>query len=498
MRRAFLTPLASLLVVLTMSGEVLAQADTPATPGAGEQTAPGTPGQQAAPATPGAPTGAQGTPVTPTGGAVQAIPTTPTAPVTPPAPTGAAAGEQNAPAGQAAPAAPEQPVAPAGANTTAPDQPANVPTGVDVPGDTPGAVVKDEGSQTGEVLQDFVRTSEFIVTGGGTVWLPEQSSVIAPDVDWMFDVVMWLSVISFLGITIAVVYFVWKYRARPGHKTQPSPHHNDVMETVWTVIPSIICVGLFLGGWRGYVDMTTPPKHALEIQVTARKWSWEFTHPNGVKDSVLHVPAGRSVRLVMKSEDVLHSFFVPKFRVKQDVLPRRYTQVWFKAETPTVSREQELQSVELNDTNKALVPRQLGHRLFCTEYCGTDHSLMKTRVVVHNPGGYDNYLAFMKEVQDAAPPVERGQAVYSRLCVACHTIDGTVRIGPSFKGIWGETHNFVDGSTATVDENYVRDSILNPQAKIRQGFPPSMPSFQGQLSDKEIVGVIEYLKSLKE
>jgi cytochrome c oxidase subunit II len=437
MKRAFLTPLASLLVVLTMSGEVLAQADTPATPGAGEQ-------------------------------AVQATPTTPAAPD----------------------------IAPAGANTTAPDQPANVPTTPDQLGDTPAAVVKDEGSQTGEVLQDFVRTSEYVTETGGGVWLPAQSSVIATDVDWMFDVVMWLSVFSFAGITIAVVVFVWKYRARPGHKTQPSPHHNDVMETVWTVIPSIICVGLFLGGWRGYVDMTTPPKHALEIQVIARKWSWEFIHPNGVKDSVLHVPAGRSVRLVMKSEDVLHSFFVPQFRVKQDVLPRRYTQVWFKAEKPTVIAE--LQNVEVNDVNKDLVRRQVGHRLFCTEYCGTDHSLMKTRVVVHNPGGYDNYLAFMKEVQDAAPPVERGKAVYERLCVACHTLDGTIRVGPSFKGIWGETHNFVDGSNATVDENYVRDSILNPQARVRQGFPPSMPSFQGQLSDKEIAGVIEYLKSLKE
>lgn len=480
MKRAFLTPLASLLVVLTMSGEVLAQADTPATPGAGEQTAPGTPanpgaGEQAAP----------GTPATPGAGeqAAQATPTTP------------AAAEQAVQA-TPTPAAPD--VAPAGANTTAPDQPANVPTTPDALGDTPAAVVKDEGSQTGEVLQDFVRTSEYVTETGGGVWLPAQSSVIATDVNWMFDVVMWLSVFCFAGITIAVVVFVWKYRARPGHKTQPSPHHNDVMETVWTVIPSIICVGLFLGGWRGYVNMTTPPKHALEIQVIARKWSWEFIHPNGVKDSVLHVPAGRSVRLVMKSEDVLHSFFVPQFRVKQDVLPRRYTQVWFKAETPTVRPDQELQNIEVNDVNKDLVRRQIGHRLFCTEYCGTDHSMMKTRVIVHNPGGYDNYLAFNKEVQDAAPPVERGKAVYERLCVACHTLDGTIRVGPSFKGIWGETHNFVDGSNATVDENYVRDSILNPQAKVRQGFPPSMPSFQGQLSDKEIAGVIEYLKSLKE
>lgn len=362
-----------------------------------------------------------------------------------------------------------------------------------VTGQVPG-----QASDPATAGEDFVRTAELITPTGGTVWLPEQASVTAENVDFMFDAVMWLSVICFAGITFAVVYFVWKYRARPGHKVQPSSHHNDVVETIWTVIPSLICVALFVGGWRGYVDLVTPPKHALEIHVTARKWSWEFTYPNGVKDSVLHVPAGRSVRMIMKSEDVIHSFFVPAFRVKQDVLPRRYTNIWFKAEEPTVSADQELRSVELNDANRNILLRQTGHRLYCAEYCGTDHSQMKTRVVVHNPGGYDNYLAFKKEESDNMSPVERGQDVHARLCFACHTVDGSTKVGPSFKGIFGETHNFTDGSTAVVDENYVRDSILNPQARVRQGFPPSMPSFQGQLSDKEIMGVIEYIKSLKE
>jgi cytochrome c oxidase subunit 2 len=419
---------------------------------------------------------------------------------TPAPPATAPAGGQAAAPGTGM-AGGEQAVAPA--SGTAPGEQANVPAGPaaaapDPMGDTAGKVPVQVGEQIAEVGQDYVRTAEYLAPSGGTVWLPEQASVTAHNTDWMFNAVYWLSVVSFLGIAIAVVYFVWKFRARPGHKAQPSVHHNDVIETIWTVIPSLICVGLFVGGWRGFVDMTTPPKHALEIQVTARKWSWEFTHPNGVKDSVLHVPAGRSVRLIMKSEDVLHSFFVPTFRVKQDVLPRRYTNVWFKAEEPTVAAEQELQNVEINDANRDRVRKQIGHRLFCTEYCGTDHSQMKTRVVVHNPGGYDNYLAFKKEEQDAMPPVQRGQDVFDRLCVACHTADGTTKIGPSFKGIWGETHTFTDGSTATVDENYVRDSLITPQAKIRQGFPPSMPSFQGQLSDKEIAGVIEYIKSLKE
>lgn len=345
---------------------------------------------------------------------------------------------------------------------------------------------------------DYARSDEYLTPAGGTVWLPNQASVTAEGVDFLFDAVYWLSVICFLGITVAVVGFVWKFRARPGHKVQPSSHHNDVMETIWTVIPSLICVALFVGGWRGYVDMTTPPAHSLDIQVRAGKWFWEFTYPNGATDTVLHVPAGRSVRLNMKSDDVIHSFFVPTFRIKQDVLPRRYTQVWFKAEQPTLTPEQELQDAQINEKNRMLALTQPGHRLFCTEYCGTDHSQMKTRVVVHNPGGFDNYVAYKAAVQDNLTPVERGKKVFDTKCVACHTVDGTRKIGPSFKGIWGETHTFTDGSTAVVDENYVRESLLNPKAKIRQSYPDTMTSFQGQLSDEQILGVIEYIKSLKE
>jgi cytochrome c oxidase subunit 2 len=411
---------------------------------------------------------------------------------TPTAPAGDQAAAPAAPAGDQAAA----PAAPAGDQAAAPAAPAGDQAA------TTAAPAGDQAATTaapaGATATADPRDPELITPTGGTVWLPEQASVTAGNVDWLFDAVLWLSVICFVGITGAVVYFVWRFRARPGHKVQPSSHHNDVIETIWTVIPSLICVALFVAGWRGYVDLVTPPKHALEIHVTARKWSWEFTHPNGVKDSVLHVPAGRSVRMIMKSEDVIHSFFVPKFRVKQDVLPRRYTNLWFKAEDPTVPADQELRNADVNPANRDLVLRQTGHRLYCAEYCGTDHSQMKTRVVVHNPGGYDNYLAFKKAESDNASPVDRGKDVYERLCFACHTVDGSTKVGPSFKGIWSETHNFTDGSTAEVDENYVRDSILNPQARVRQGFPPSMPSFQGQLSDKEIMGVIEYIKSLKE
>lgn len=307
---------------------------------------------------------------------------------------------------------------------------------------------------------------------GGTTWLPEAASVTTGGMDPLFYGLLGLSIFCFVGITTAVIYFVIKYRARPGHKPEPSSSHNDTLEVTWTVIPSIICVFLFVFGWRGYLDLATPPKHALEIQVTAQKWSWNFTHPNGVNDPVLHVPVDRSVRMVMKSQDVIHSFFVPAFRVKQDVLPNRYTQVWFKGTKPGV------------------------YRLYCAEYCGRDHSMMKTTVVVHERGGYEKYLADKEAMMNNLPPVELGKKVYEARCVACHTTDGTPRVGPTFKGVWGTESAFTDGSKATVDENYINESILDPQAKIRQGYPPSMPSFKGQLSDKEITGLIEYIKSL--
>lgn len=310
---------------------------------------------------------------------------------------------------------------------------------------------------------------------GGTFWLPESASVTSDSPDLLFYGVLGLSIFCFVAITAAVVYFVIKYRARPGHAPEPSSSHNDALEITWTIIPSIICVFLFVFGWRGYIDLATPPKHALEIQATAQKWSWNFSYPNGANDPVLHVPVNRSVRMIMKSQDVLHSFFVPAFRVKQDVLPRRYTQVWFKATKPGV------------------------YRLYCAEYCGKDHSLMKTTVVVHEPGGYERYLAAKEDEMNNLPPVELGAKVYGIRCVACHTVDGSPKPGggPTFKGLWGTESAFTDGTKAPVDENYIRDSILDPQSQVRQGYPPIMPPFKGQLSDKEITGLIEYIKSLQ-
>jgi len=314
----------------------------------------------------------------------------------------------------------------------------------------------------------------------GNFWMPKAVNVEADSTDQMFYAVLGLSAFFFFGIAAAIVYFVYKYRHRPGHKPEPSAAHNDALEITWTVIPTIICVFLFYYGWRTYVKVVTPPTKAVEVDVLAWRWSWQFTHANGVKDKDLHVPVGTPVRLVMTSKDVLHAFYAPAMRVKQDIIPRRYTYVWFFATKPGT------------------------YRLTCAEYCGTDHSQMgiseegrRAVVVVHEPGKYEQYLADEYARSNQLPPAELGAKVYEKNCTSCHTTDGTIKVGPSFKGDFGTMVKMADGATVKMDENYIRESVLIPTAKTRAGFPAgTMPSFEGQLKEKEIEGVIAFIKSL--
>jgi len=321
-------------------------------------------------------------------------------------------------------------------------------------------------------------------------WLPKAVNLAADDSDLMYIAVLALSAFFFFAITGAVVYFVVKYRHRPGHKPQPSPAHNDALEITWTVIPTIMVVFLFYYGWRTYIHVVTPPTKAVEINLQAWRWNWEFKHANGVVDSDLHVPVNTPVRIVMTSRDVLHSFYAPVMRVKQDIVPRRYTYAWFFPTKPGT------------------------YRLTCAEYCGTNHSQMahtgpilpdlpegrRAVVVVHEPGGYERYLADKQASQMNMPPVELGKLLYDKKgCVQCHSVDGSPRVGPSWKQKdWGQMIGLSDGSKVKMDENYIQESVFSPAAKSRPGFPLSMPSFEGQLKPKELEGLIAYIKSLKE
>ena len=304
---------------------------------------------------------------------------------------------------------------------------------------------------------------------------PTPSSTTAEQVDNLFYFILLVSIFFFAIIVGVMVLFLIKYRARPGESAQKSPSHNNTLEVAWTVIPGIFVAGIFFWGFVGYLDMRQPPDDSYEIQVTAKKWSWSFTYPNGHVDNNLHVPQDRPVRLVMSSDDVIHSLYIPAFRLKMDVIPGRYTTTWFESGTPGE------------------------YTLFCAEYCGTQHSNMLAKVVVHRSGEFEKWLEDAANFLETVTPVQAGEILYQRRgCIQCHSVDGSAKSGPSFKDVFGSQQGLSDGSSVTVDENYLRESILEPQAKVRAGYKPVMPTYQGQLKDEEISALIVYIKSLSE
>ncbi|OQX69842.1 MAG: cytochrome c oxidase subunit II [Sorangiineae bacterium NIC37A_2] len=308
-------------------------------------------------------------------------------------------------------------------------------------------------------------------------WMPIDASTFASHVDGLYDFLFWLSVVAALSIYGVMFYFIVKYRAKSREASEVGDdvsHHNTALEITWSVIPLLFCVGIFVSGFKGYVDLRTAPREALEIHAQGQKWKWLFTYPNGHVDSELHVPVDQDVRIIIQSVDVLHSLFIPAFRTKMDAVPGRYTDLWFRA------------------TKSGEFP------VFCAEYCGTSHSDMIAKAVVHEPGGYDAWMEEIVARLDNMPPVELGKLMYDQQgCKTCHSVDGSTLVGPSWQGLWGKTRTFADGSSAVVDENYIRNSINDPMSQVVQGFAPSMPTYQGKLSDKQINGIIEYIKSLK-
>jgi cytochrome c oxidase subunit 2 len=307
-----------------------------------------------------------------------------------------------------------------------------------------------------------------------TFWLPMEGSSVAPQVDSLFYLILAVATVFFLIVVFLTVYFVLRYRRRPGEAAEGTAVHNTRLELTWTGIPLVLVLIIFFLGFKGYMNMSTAPQNAYEIQVTAQKWAWQFTYPNGYSDADLHVPVNQSVLLTLTSEDVIHGFYIPAFRVKKDVVPGRYNKVWFRATVPGE------------------------YVLTCTQYCGAGHSNMMANVIVHPPGGFETWLAHAAENQEKEPPAEAGARLFkSKGCVSCHTVDGTVKIGPSLKGVYGSTVILSTGGKVQGDEDYIRESILSPAAKVVAGFDPVMPTYQGRITDREITDLIEYMKSLK-
>jgi cytochrome c oxidase subunit 2 len=312
------------------------------------------------------------------------------------------------------------------------------------------------------------------IGSGSSFWFPAQGSTTAANTDWLFNFILWISIFFMVLIVGLLLTFVWNYRRRPGFESEKTATHHTPLELTWTIIPSILCIIIFYFGISGYMDIRTPPRNANEVQVTGQKWNWTFTYPNGLVETELHVPLGEPTRLVLRSEDVIHSFYVPAFRMKMDVVPGRYNKMWF---TPT----------EKGD-----------FQVFCAEYCGTSHSRMLSRVVVQSPEDYAQWLKDMDSKNNNKDPVALGLDLYhTRGCAQCHSVDGIRGIGPTFKGLWGRKEHLSDGTTIDVDENYIHESIIEPMAKVVAGYSPVMPTFKGKLKDTQISGIIAWIKTLK-
>jgi cytochrome c oxidase subunit 2 len=278
-----------------------------------------------------------------------------------------------------------------------------------------------------------------------------------------------------------MLWLMWRYR-RKSHTDQTEYVEGKAsLELVWAVIPTILVIILFFWGFNAFVKASIAPANAYEIRVVAKKWSWDFEYPNGhISTNDLYVPADIPVKLIMTSTDVLHSFYVPEFRVKHDVIPNRYSTVWF-----TATDETGLPEDPMNPSGYI--------QIFCTEYCGTGHSAMGARLWTLPKDEFDDWLATAGAQFDDLPLPELGEMLYtSKTCIACHSIDGSPGVGPTFKGLFGKQERFADGSTGVADEDYLRESIVAPAAKIVEGYQPVMPPFL--LEERELSGLIEYIK----
>jgi len=321
--------------------------------------------------------------------------------------------------------------------------------------------------------------------------MPTQASNFAAPTDLLYFFILGLDLFFFVLVMGAMGYFMWKYRRRSPDQKTSSISHNGRIELLWSVIPAVLLIVIFVWGEVDFVKESVPPSDALQVRVTGRKWSWTIEYPdypgavltssNTEPVPTLVVPLGRPVQLTMTSDDVIHSFFVPAFRVKRDVVPGRYSMLWFE---PTVAGD---------------------YNLFCTEYCGDQHSTMTGVVKVLPPDEFEAALkeAARLEIKEGEGIVDFGARVFSRRgCGACHSIDGSKKTGPTWKNLWGKDEVLLTGTKAIRGEegmNYLRQSMLEPNAEIVSGYAGvGMPSFAGQLDDKQIDALIAYMKSLSD
>jgi cytochrome c oxidase subunit 2 len=300
---------------------------------------------------------------------------------------------------------------------------------------------------------------------------PEAASSIASDVDLLYFFILAVSSFFAILVSAAVVYFAIKYRRRHPDEVGHDIHGSIALELVWTVIPFVLAMVMFFWGADLYFRLARPPADSMEVFVVGKQWMWKVQHPEGVREiNELHVPINRNVRITLGSEDVLHDYYIPAFRVKMDAVPGKLTTMWFKA-------------------TKAGT-----YRIFCAEYCGTQHSGMIGHVIAMEEHDYEAWLAGGRSTGTA---VENGERLFTQLaCITCHKTDTSGR-GPVLAGVFGSSVQLMDGRKIVADENYLRESIMNPQAKIVLGYQPIMPTFQGTVSEENLLQLIAYIKTLK-
>lgn len=300
-------------------------------------------------------------------------------------------------------------------------------------------------------------------------FFPPAASTLAGDVDALLF--YFLAVCGFFGALVFIVTALFSVRYRASADRYDPNHAQPLwLEIGWALPPLVVVASLFLWGAKIYVEAYTPPPGGIEIFVTGKQWMWKIQHPNGKKEiNHLHVPVGRKVKLTMTSEDVIHSFYIPAFRIKRDVLPGKYTSMWFE-------------------------PSAVGEfHLFCAEFCGTDHSRMIGRVSVVSQSEYESWL------EGGAPALtlqERGATLFEkRACATCHNADSGAR-GPDLRGVFGTKRKLSNGDGVIADADYIRESIIEPRQKIVAGYAPVMPTFKGQLSEEQIAALVAYIESI--
>ena len=345
----------------------------------------------------------------------------------------------------------------------------------------------------------------------GSEWFPQQASTFAKENDDLFFAITWLCVLFFVPIAGCLFYFALKYKKPKGAKAESNTAHNTPLELAWSILPSFFLVAMFVYGAQSYLNRRTVPDGANEVGLRAQMWNWNLDYGNGVINPELHILVDEPTKLAMRSTDVIHSVFIPAFRAKKDVVPGRYNYMWFEADVASekVSDETLASAVKENGSDEwdydkwQFTPD--GYKffdLYCTEYCGKNHSIMQSVVVVHETE--EDLNAWIKKVSKrpddgSVTPAEWGKKLYNqRGCKGCHSLDGSKRVGPSFKESYGNMRQLTNGDSVKADAEYIRNSILEPKKQIVAGYQPVMPSYKGQLSEDDIASITAFLETVSD